>query len=62
VDLLNSEELDPYFNMNFDVNYLINKNLSIFAKVDNLFNQDIFIYNYYRERTLFASMGFHWKF
>lgn len=62
VDLLNIDELDPYFNMNFDINYLINKNLSIFAKVENLFNQDIFIYNYYRERSLFASMGFHWKF
>lgn len=61
-DIQNDVALEPIFNMNLQINYLFNKNLSIFANIENIFNQDIFIYNFYRERGVFASFGAHWKF
>jgi hypothetical protein len=61
-DILNEVALDPIFNMNLQINYLFDKNLSIFANVENIFNQDIYLYNFYRERGVFATVGVHWKF
>ena len=61
-DIENKVELSPFFNMNFELNYIFDKNLSIFANVENLFNQDIFIYNNYIERGFFGKVGVNYNF
>lgn len=61
-DIENKVELSPFFNMNFELNYRFDKNLSIFANVENLFNQDIFIYNNYIERGFFGKVGVNYNF
>ena len=48
--------------MNFELNYIFDKNLSIFANVENLFNQDIFIYNNYIEKGFFGKVGVNYNF
>lgn len=62
VDLDNIEKLDPFLNMNIFLNYRFNKNLSIFAKLENIFNQDIILYNFYIERGIFGKIGVNYLF
>ena len=61
-DLENKIVLDPFFNMNLEFNYLLNKNLTIFANIQNLFNQDIYLYNFYIERRFFGNIGVNYNF
>lgn len=61
-DLDNNIELEPFINMNLGVNYRFSKNLSIFAKLENIFNQDIFLYNFYIERGVFGNLGVNYNF
>jgi hypothetical protein len=61
-DIDNSIKLDAYMNLNIELSYLVAKELKVFAEFDNLFNSDIVIWNGYKERGLFASIGLMWQF
>lgn len=56
-DLDNKYTLDPYLNLKFGADYLLLDNLKLFANFENLINSDIYIWNGYKERGIFASLG-----
>lgn len=56
-DLENKVMLDPYLNIKIGANYFIMNNLKLFVNFENLLNSDIYIWNAYKERGIFASIG-----
>ncbi len=62
IDLQNSDELSGYFNLNASVDYNLSRKLKIFVNLENMANSDIYIWNGYKERSLFAKAGVLWKF
>ncbi len=62
VSTASSTELSSYFNLGADLKYFFADNLSVTARVDNLTNSSIFVYDKYRERGAFASLGLEYKF
>ncbi len=55
-------ELDGYFYMSAFFNYDISDNLRIFLNAENITNSEVYIWNGYKERGIFAALGFMWKF
>lgn len=62
IDLENNKLLDPYLNLKLGVDYFLIKNLKLFVNFDNLLNSDIYIWNSYKERGIFASIGARYNF
>jgi len=62
VDLDNSKFIDAYTNVKLGLEYNILEKLKINANFDNLLNSDIYIWNGYKERGIFASFGVRYKF
>jgi outer membrane receptor protein involved in Fe transport len=56
-DVDNNIELPEYFDLQFMSDYRIQKNWTVFIKVNNILNQNIYIWNGCRERGLFISGG-----
>jgi hypothetical protein len=58
----NTIEIDPYFNLRIGVDYDIMQNLKAFAELQNLTNSNNFLWQGYRERGIFGTIGVNWKF
>ncbi|HOV91580.1 MAG TPA: TonB-dependent receptor [Candidatus Kapabacteria bacterium] len=58
----NTIEIDPYFNLKIGIDYEILKNLKAFAEMQNLTNSNNFVWQGYRERGIFGTIGVNWKF
>lgn len=61
-DIDNDIELDPFIDLRFKFTYSAGNNFNIYLRGENLLNQNIFQFNYYRQRGLFLSSGILWKF
>jgi outer membrane receptor protein involved in Fe transport len=61
-DKENNITIDGYFYLNAFFNYDIMNNLRIFLNAENLTNSEVYIWNGYKERGIFAALGFMWKF
>ncbi len=61
-DLENSKAIDPYLNIKLGADYFLMDNLKLFVNFDNLINSDIYIWNAYKERGIFASLGARYNF
>lgn len=53
--------LEGYFDVSAKVNYRFYNNLSIFVRMQNLTNSDIYLWNGYKERGIFINAGILWK-
>lgn len=53
--------LEGYFDISAKVNYRFYNNLSIFVRMQNLTNSDIYLWNGYKERGIFINAGILWK-
>ena len=62
VNLENTKEISGYIDIFFNADYKINEKFNIFIKLNNLLNQNIYIWNGYRERGLFFSGGVLYRF
>lgn len=58
----NNKILDGYLNINLNANYKFSNTFSIFAKIENLLNSDVRIWEGYKERGIFVSGGILWEF
>jgi len=54
--------LEGYFDVSAKVNYKLYNNLSIFVRLQNLTNSNIYLWNGYKERGIFINAGVLWKF
>ncbi len=61
-DLENEKSLDGYIDLKTKFFYNVNKDIQVFLNFENLLNSDIYIWNFYKERSLFFSAGLFWKF
>lgn len=61
-DLVDGENLDAFFDLNFSAEYFFSRNLKIFFAANNLLNSDIYVWEGYKERDLFINFGVNWKF
>jgi hypothetical protein len=60
-DIDNKVELDPFINLDFETSYKLFDNITLIVSGENLLNQDIYQFNFYRQRGLFFSLGVLWK-
>ncbi len=56
-DLENTKVLDSYFNVRARFDYNINNYFLIYTSLDNILNQEIMIYDAYKERGMFINIG-----
>ncbi len=56
------ETVSSYMTVNASLRYLLAETLSLGGRVENLTNSSIFVFEKYRERGAFASLGLEWKF
>ena len=56
-DLANSISLEGYFDITFRAEYYFSESLGAFVNFENIFNQEIYIWNGYRQRGIFAQLG-----
>ncbi len=61
-DLLNERKLSSFFNINAYADYKLSNNFIIYAKINNLLNSNVFIWENYKERDLFLAAGVFYKF
>lgn len=61
-DIENLQTLDSYVDLFVNFNYDVTNNFNVFLKMNNLLNQNIYIWENFRERSLFAEFGLLWKF
>lgn len=61
-DIENKVEIPAYINLGLDVNYKYDEKMNLFIKFDNILNQEIYIWNKYKERGIFVSLGITWQF
>lgn len=58
----NTQELPSYINLALRMEYKLNDKIDLYLNLDNLANSDIYIFNKYKERTIFGAFGLYWKF
>jgi len=61
-DLQNQNKLNSYIDLRFKAEYSVSEMLNIFCRLENLMNNDIRIWNGYKERGLFLTGGVLIKF
>jgi outer membrane cobalamin receptor len=61
-DQQNVIKIDSFNKLMIGADYKINNDFSVFLKFDNLLNSNVYIWNTYKERGLFASAGVMWQF
>lgn len=61
-DVLEDKKIDAYINLNLGADYKVSNAFSVFAKIDNLLNQNIYYWDGYKERSLFVKVGVIWQF
>jgi hypothetical protein len=61
-DIENDIEIDAFININALVDVKISDTFSVFGKVENLLNSDVYVWKGYKERGLFVSGGIFWTF
>jgi hypothetical protein len=61
-DLDNTIELPDYFDLFLRADYKLNKKFNIFIKVNNMLNENIYIWRGYREKGLFFGAGLLYRF
>jgi hypothetical protein len=61
-DLDNKIELPDYFDLFLRADYNLNKKFNIFIKVNNMLNENIYIWRGYREKGLFFAAGMLYSF
>ncbi len=61
-DIDNKKSLDAYIDVKLKFNYNIFEDLQGFLNIDNLLNSDVYIWDYYKERSIYISAGVFWKF
>lgn len=60
-DIDNKVDINSYINLNIMADYKISNDISVFGKIDNLLNQEIYVWDKYKERSIFISAGIMWK-
>lgn len=61
-DMDNTIALDGYVDIGVHAEYAFSRQISAFARIDNLSNADISIWEGYKERGIFAAAGVTWRF
>jgi hypothetical protein len=61
-DLINQNKINSYIDLRFKADYTLSDMLNVFCKLENLLNNDIRIWNGYKERGLFITGGVLLKF
>jgi len=61
-DLLNEHKLSSFFNLNAYADYKLSNNFTVYARINNLLNSNVFIWDNYKERDLFLAAGVFYKF
>jgi hypothetical protein len=61
-DIENDIEIDAFINLNAKVDVKITDTFSVFGKVENILNSDVYVWEGYKERGLFVSGGIFWTF
>ncbi|MCK5742383.1 MAG: TonB-dependent receptor, partial [Chlorobi bacterium] len=61
-DLDNSTSMDGFVNLSVSANYQIINDIKVYIDFDNLTNSGIFMWNGYKEKGLFMSLGVLWQF
>lgn len=61
-DRLNKTILKNYYDMKLHISYKLSKGISIFADLNNLLNNDVYIWSGYKERDMFFNVGLTWQF
>ncbi len=61
-DKNNKNELNSYFNLYGRIDYEIYQNIRIDIELNNLTNNDNYLWQGYRERGIFARLGLIWQF
>lgn len=61
-DIANEIEIDSYVNISLGFEYGLMPNLSMFANIENLLNSNIYIWDKYKERSMYANVGLMWQF
>lgn len=56
-DFENNIKLDGYFDLKLRAEYYFSESLGAFVNLENIFNQEIYIWNGYKQRGLFAQLG-----
>lgn len=58
----NDKKLESYLDFSFSTDYIINNNFVFFANFNNLLGSNIYYWNGYKERGLFAKIGIIWQY
>lgn len=58
----NTDIIDGYFNLNISADFRLNKSFLLFVNFYNLTSSNVYIWNKYKERGLFANLGLQWQF
>lgn len=58
----NDKKLESYLDFSFSSDYIINNNFVFFANFNNLLGSNIYYWNGYKERGLFAKIGIIWQY
>ncbi len=58
----NITELESFVDLSLFIEYKLNSKFDVFIKMNNLLNQNIYIWNNYKERDIFLSAGILLKF
>jgi hypothetical protein len=61
-DVNNNKTIAGWTGINAFAQYSISQEFSLFAKSEKLLNSNIYIWEDYKERDLYFSVGLHWKF
>lgn len=61
-DILKNNKIDGYVDLKIRADYIINDEFNLFAKLENILNSNIYVFEFYKERGLFASFGAMWRF
>lgn len=61
-DKENKSTLPAYFDLNFAASYRFMKSFTAFVALNNILNNDVYVWSGYKERNLFFNIGLMWQF